>query len=160
MNAQFAKNAGSGELLELMAFSLHGQAFCVKTTSIREIRSYSVATPLPHAPREVVGLINLRGSVIPIVDLALKLGMKSIDPNERCAIIVAEVQGMAIGLVVERVSDILTVGSETIQPMPDVRAIGAGEYSDGIIIHQEEIICLLNLARMFEGFDEATLQAA
>lgn len=160
MNA-FNKTASqSGATLEIMAFSLHEQAFCVPTTSIREIRGYSVATPLPHAPVDVIGVMNLRGSVIPVIDLAVKLGMKSIEPNERCAIIVAEVQGIAIGLVVDRVSDILNIPAESVQPMPDIKAVGTTDYSDGIVIQPSGIICFLNLDRMFEGFEDVSAKAA
>ncbi len=76
------------------------------------------ATPVPHAPADVIGVMNLRGMVIPIIDLANKLGMKSTEPNERSAIVVAEVHGVAIGLVVDRVSDILTISESLLQPVP------------------------------------------
>ena len=70
-------NSFSGDTLEIIAFRLHDQEFCVKTTTIREIRGWAPSTPIPHAPSDVIGVMNLRGSVIPIIDLAYKLGMKS-----------------------------------------------------------------------------------
>ena len=63
------------DTLEIIAFRLHDQVFCVKTTTIREIRGWAPSTPIPHAPKEVIGVMNLRGTVIPIIDLAYKLGM-------------------------------------------------------------------------------------
>ncbi|MBB4408421.1 chemotaxis signal transduction protein [Agrobacterium tumefaciens] len=72
-----------GETLEIIALRLHDQEFCVKTTTIREIRGWAPSTPIPHAPKDVIGVMNLRGSVIPIIDLAHKLGMKSTVANER-----------------------------------------------------------------------------
>ena len=146
--------------IEIMAFTLHEQAYCVRTRSIREIRSYSPATPVPHAPPEVMGIMNLRGSVIPVVDLAAKLGMARIQPDERCAIIVAEVADFAIGLVVDRVSDILSISPSDVQPMPDIRVLGAGEYSDGIVIQPNGINCFLSLDRMFANFDATIAKAA
>ncbi|WP_431768253.1 chemotaxis protein CheW [Rhizobium skierniewicense] len=101
--------SGTSEMLEIIAFRLHDQEFRVRTTTIREIRGWGPATPIPHAPKEVIGVMNLRGMVIPIIDLANKLGMRSTDPSERSAIVVAEVFDMAMGLVVDRVSDILTI---------------------------------------------------
>ncbi|MEY9628209.1 chemotaxis signal transduction protein [Sinorhizobium fredii] len=92
------KTAGfDGETLEIIAFRLHDQEFCVKTTTIREIRGWAPSTPIPHSPPEVIGVMNLRGTVIPIIDLAHKLGMKSTVANERSAIVVAEVHNMVIG---------------------------------------------------------------
>src|SRR5438046_10655437 len=110
----------SGDTLEIIAFRLHDQEFCVKTTTIREIRGWAPSTPIPHAPADVLGVMNLRGTVIPIIDLAHKLGMPSTIANERSAIVVAEVNDMVVGLVVERVSDILTVTEEQIKPIPEL----------------------------------------
>lgn len=107
-----------GETLEIIAFRLNDQEFCVKTTTIREIRGWGAATPIPHAPPDVVGVMNLRGVVIPIIDLALKLGMKSIAPTERSAIVVAEINCVAMGLVVDSVSDILTIEQRCSNPCP------------------------------------------
>ncbi|MDQ0456345.1 chemotaxis protein CheW [Rhizobium paknamense] len=138
--------------LEILAFRLHGQEFCVKTTAIREIRGWAPATPLPHSPQEVVGVINLRGTVVPIVDLAVKLGMPGMQANERSAIIVTDVADTVVGLLVDAVSDILTVPAENLQPVPPTSSTGT-DFSDGIIVHGTGMICLLNLERMFKDDD-------
>ena len=145
-----------GETLEIIAFRLNDQEFCVKTTTIREIRGWGAATPIPHAPPDVVGVMNLRGVVIPIIDLALKLGMKSIAPTERSAIVVAEINGVAMGLVVDSVSDILTIDAALIQPVPNMDVPGGASYSDGIIAQHDSMICFLNLQQMFEVASEAS----
>lgn len=139
----------TGESLEIIAFRLHDQEFCVKTTTIREIRGWAPSTPIPHSPPEVIGVMNLRGSVIPIIDLAYKLGMESTKANERSAIVVAEVHNMVIGMLVDRVSDILTVAGSQIQPVPEVTASFDRSYSEGIIANENGMICFLNLAKMF-----------
>jgi purine-binding chemotaxis protein CheW len=156
-SSQSSGAGGANQILEIIAFRLHNQDFCVRTTSIREIRGWAPATPLPHTPPDVLGVMNLRGTVIPIIDLARKLGMTKAEPNERSAIVVAEVHGMAIGLLVDGVSDILTIGQELLQPVPDISA--AVSYADGIITYQDSMICFLNLERMF-GEDEARMLSA
>lgn len=140
----------NSDMFEIIAFRLHDQEFCVRTTSIREIRGWGPATPIPHAPLDVIGVMNLRGSVIPIIDLANKLGMRSTEPNARSAIVVAEVHGLAVGLVVDRVSDILSVPAERLQPVPEIGASSETNYADGIIAQPEGMICFLNLERMFD----------
>jgi purine-binding chemotaxis protein CheW len=105
---------------------------------------------IPHSPPEVIGVMNLRGTVIPIIDLAHKLGMKSTTANERSAIVVAEVHNMVIGLVVDRVSDILTVQGNQVQPVPEVTASFDKSFAEGIIANENGMICFLNLARMFK----------
>lgn len=146
--------ASQSDVLEIIAFRLHGQEFCVKTTSIREIRGWAPVTPIPHAPYEVIGVMNLRGSVIPIVDLAVKLGMENALANERSAIVVTDVNAMTIGLLVDGVSDILTVPANTLQPLPQATGSSAA-FSDGIITQGTNMICFLNLERMFADGDDA-----
>nr|WP_316650500.1 chemotaxis protein CheW [uncultured Gellertiella sp.] len=136
--------------IEIIAFRLHSQEFCVKTTTIREIRGWGKATPIPHAPDFVLGIMNLRGTVIPIIDLARKLGMASVAPSERSAIVVAEIHGVAFGLVVDQVSDILTVNPGQIQPVPPINIPSGAEYADGIIVRDTALICFLNLDLMFD----------
>ncbi|MDO9416247.1 chemotaxis protein CheW [Pararhizobium sp.] len=150
MSVSFHAQQMSGQTLEIIAFRLHGQEFCVKTTTIREIRGWAPSTPLPHSPPDVLGVMNLRGSVIPIIDLACKLGMAQTIANERSAIVVAEVHNMVIGLVVDRVSDILTIPLTQIQPMPDITAAFDKSYAEGIITREEGMICFLNLTQIFD----------
>jgi len=104
--------------------------------------------------------MNLRGMVIPIIDLANKLGMKSTEPNERSAIVVAEVHGMAIGLVVDRVSDILTISESLLQPVPEISMPPGMRCADGIIAQPEGMICFLNLERMFGKVEASAMIAA
>lgn len=148
-----------GETIEIIAFRIHDQEFCVKTTSIREIRGWAPSTPIPHSPPDVVGVMNLRGSVIPIIDLAYKLGMKSTLANERSAIVVAEVHNMVIGMLVDRVSDILTISATQVQPVPEVTASFDKSYSEGIIASEAGMICFLNLTKMFKESDNDDLAA-
>lgn len=143
---------GSSEAsVEIIAFHLGAQQFCVETLAIREIRGWAPCTPLPHAPREVLGVMNLRGSVIPIIDLAARLDMPAAEPSERSAIIVAEVSGKVVGLVVERVSDILRVKRNDIQPIPVVSADFDASYAEGIIALPAGMVCFLNLPRLFSN---------
>jgi purine-binding chemotaxis protein CheW len=137
------------DTIEIIAFRLHDQEFCVKTTTIREIRGWAPSTPIPHAPKDVVGVMNLRGTVIPIIDLAYKLGMQSTAANERSAIVVTEVRSMIIGMLVDRVSDILTIKSSEVQPAPEITTSFDKSYTDGIIARDNGMICFLNLAKMF-----------
>ncbi|RUM20410.1 purine-binding chemotaxis protein CheW [Rhizobium vallis] len=116
-------------------------------------------SPVPHAPSDVLGVMNLRGSVIPIVDLARKLGMTVTAPNERSAIVVAEVHGTVLGLLVDQVSDILTVRGDQIQPVPEMATSFDRGFTDGIITHENGMICFLNLARMFRPNDIDNLAA-
>ena len=139
--------------VEIIAFRLHDQEFCVKTTSTREIRGWAPSTTIPHSPPEMIGVMNLRGTVIPIIDLSYKLGMPATQPNERSAIVVAELHDKVIGMLVDRMSDILTVNGKEVQPVPEVSATFDTSFSDGIITKGEGMIYFLNFTRMFDEAD-------
>lgn len=149
MSISFNASVSTDHAMEIIAFRLHDQEFCVRTTSIREIRGWVPSTPLPHSPIEVLGVMNLRGNVIPIIDVARKLGMPPSEPTPRSAIIVAEVGSLVVGLVVDQVSDILTVARERIQPVPAISLSQGNDYSEGIINHEGTMICFLAVDRMF-----------
>jgi purine-binding chemotaxis protein CheW len=158
MTAKMQVAKTSGDSLEIIAFRLNDQQFCVRTITIREIRGWAPSTPIPHSPPEVVGVMNLRGSVIPIIDLARKLGIPSTAANERSAIVVADVHNMAIGLLVDGVSDILTVTTSQIQPVPNISSFNH-EFCEGIVTQPNGMICFLNLNAMFQPAEIESLAA-
>lgn len=130
---------------ELIAFRLGGQEFCVDIMSVRDIRGWTQTTPLPHSPDYVKGVINLRGSVLPVIDLAARLGFAPTEPTARHVIIVTQVANQSVGLLVEAVSDILTIGADAIQPTPDVASDLARLFMRGILAIEGRMISLISL---------------
>lgn len=155
-------NQSSGnesKTLDIIAFKLHDLNFCVQTTTIREIRGWGKSTPVPNAPREILGVMDLRGTVIPIIDLAVKLGMEPVGSTERSAIVVAEVEQGVVGLVVDGVSDLLTIPRESVHPLPASTYLGSSGIAHGMITHEIGMICFLDLASLFPGEQDVTLAA-
>lgn len=146
------KNLSQGSR-ELIAFRIGDQEFSVNIMSVREIRGWTPATPLPHAPHYVLGVINLRGAVLPIVDMSIRLGMKPAEPTARHVIIVAQVKNRVIGLLVDAVSDILTVTDENIQPVPEISSDLEKQYARGIIAIDKRMICLIELLAIFPDYE-------
>ncbi len=134
---------------ELIAFRIGEQEFCVNIMSVREIRGWTPATPLPHAPPHVLGVINLRGAVLPIVDLSARLGMKPSQPTVRHVIIVTQARTQVVGLLVEAVSDILTITDDNIQPVPEVSSDLEKQYARGILAIDKRMICMIELDALF-----------
>jgi purine-binding chemotaxis protein CheW len=134
---------------ELIAFRIGDQEFCVNIMSVREIRGWTTATPLPHAPSYVLGVINLRGAVLPIVDLSAMLGMKAAEPSVRHVIIVAQAKSRVVGLLVEAVSDILTIIDDSVQPVPEVSSALERQYARGILAIDKRMICMIDLDALF-----------
>jgi purine-binding chemotaxis protein CheW len=134
---------------EMIVFLVGAQEFCIDVVKVREIRAWTPATPIPHTPSFVCGVINLRGTVLPIVDFAARLGLKATEPTSRHAILVAEVHEKLIGLLAEGVSEILTVGQTLIQPTPDVASQSAKDFVSGIIAIDGRMISLIDLHAVF-----------
>ena len=135
----------SGAYLEIVSFHLGDQEFCIDIMAIREIRGWAPVTPMPHTPPYVLGLINLRGAVIPVIDMACRLGMKMTEPSERSAIIVTDIAGKLVGLLVEQVSDMMTIKSEDLQPAPEIIPEAQRAFCRGIVALEKTMVCFLNL---------------
>ena len=133
---------------ELIAFRIGDQEFCVDIMQVREIRGWTQATALPHTPEYMKGVINLRGAVLPIVDLASRLGFESTEASDRNVIIVADIGGQVVGLLVDAVSDILTITDDMIQPTPDVASETAKTFVRGLIPMDGRMISLIGLERV------------
>lgn len=142
---------------ELIAFRIGTQEFCVDVMEIREIRGWTPATPLPHVPSYVRGVINLRGAVLPIMDLAERLGHGPAAPTQRHVIIVAQVGKQVMGLLVDAVSDILTVGDDAIQPPPDVASERVRLFVRGLLAIEGRMVSLIALDNLLPA---AELEAA
>ncbi len=142
------KNLSQGDR-ELIAFRIGDQEFCVNIMSVREIRGWTPATAMPHSPAYMKGVINLRGAVLPIIDLSARLGLKAADPSARHVIIVAQVRRKIVGLLVDAVSDILTVTDDNIQPTPEVSSDMERQFARGILAIEKRMICLIELEALF-----------
>jgi purine-binding chemotaxis protein CheW len=130
---------------ELISFRVGDQEFCVDIMAVREIRGWTPATPLPHAPGYVRGVINLRGAVLPIIDLGARLGLGAAAPSARSVIIVTRIGERTVGLLVDAVSDILTVTDDVIQATPDVACDTVRSFVRGVLAIDGRMISMVSL---------------
>lgn len=140
--------------LELLAFRVGAQEYSVDIMKVREIRGWSPATTLPHAPSYVCGVINLRGAVLPIVDLSARLGMAPIEATSRNVIIVMQLEAQTLGILVDAVSDILTLHKSDIQPPPDVANAKGNSFISGLTIIEDRMIRVIDLAGVLPEMSE------
>lgn len=131
------------ETLELISFRIDGQEFCLDIMAVREIRGWTAATSLPHSPSYVRGVINLRGAVLPILDLKARLGLGTAEPTARSVIIVAHIGSRLVGLLVDEVSEILAAQKSLIQPTPNVGCETVNRFVRGIIAMEGRMISWL-----------------
>ena len=130
--------------IELVAFRLGEQAYCIDIMQVREIRGWTPATPIPHSSDFVMGVINLRGTVLPIVDLAARFGHAPTIATQRHAIIVTQIGNKTAGLLVNAVSDIITVDEADVQPTPDVTSTIARSFVKGILALDEKMVSVIS----------------
>ena len=133
----------SSEGHELIAFRLGKQEYCINVMMVREIRGWTAATVLPRVPRYIKGVINLRGAVLPIVDLAVRLGMLGAEPTARNVIIVIQIFNRQVGILVDAVLDILIADNNKIQALPDVTSDVTKNFLKGLIPVDKRMISLI-----------------
>lgn len=130
---------------ELITFEVAGQHFGLDIMAIREIRAWTPATRLPHVPAYVAGVVNLRGTVLPVIDLAARLGWEATEASPRHAIIVAQIGNKATGLIVESVSDIVAVRDDALQPPPPMASDPIVAFLEGLVAVEDRMVMVLNL---------------
>ncbi|WP_374526858.1 chemotaxis protein CheW [Novosphingobium sp.] len=131
--------------MELITFEVADQYFGLDIMAVREIRAWTPTTPLPQVPAYVAGVVNLRGTVLPVINLAARLGWKPTEATARNAIIVAQLAGQISGLIVDAVSDIVTIEQSALQAPP---AAGAGQinrFVTGLTAINNRMVMVLDL---------------
>lgn len=139
---------------EFIAFRAQGQDFCIDILAVREIRGWTRAAALPHAPHYVEGVINLRGAIVPIFDLAAKLGLPRIAEHDRNVIIVTVIGKRIIGLLVETVTDIFAASADAMHPVPDLTREEAHAALSGMIVESDRLIRIVDLAALLPSQSE------
>lgn len=142
------------EQTEFLSFRIGDSEYSVEIMSVREIRGWTRTTSLPHAPRFVRGVINLRGTVLPVVDLAMRLGLGETEPEDRNVIIVVDVGSRVMGLRVDAVSDILSFRRDQLQPPPDVTTSSNAPFVKALTILDDRMVRLLDLEAVLPSGDE------
>jgi purine-binding chemotaxis protein CheW len=144
---------------ELISFRISGQDFSTDVRQVREIRGWTAVTAMPHAPQFVVGVINLRGTVMPVVDIGARLGFAASVPTEHHVIIVVNIQGQWTGLMVEDVSETSTVPADQIHPAPNVASRQTRDFVEGYIIRGDSMVTVISLDHVIPEISPEALEA-
>jgi purine-binding chemotaxis protein CheW len=134
--------------VELLTFKLSDQEYSLDIMCVREIRGWTRATPLPHAPRFMKGVINLRGTVLPVMDLAERLGLPVSEHTDRNVIIVVKHGDAMTGLLVDAVSDIIALTENDLQPPPDAPSGNGSGVIKSLTLIDDRMIRVLDLTHV------------
>ncbi len=145
------------EELQLVTFTLENEEYAVNILKVQEINRMTEITGVPNSPTYVEGVINLRGRVIPVINLRKKFGLleKSTDENSR--IIVMDIQGITMGLVVDFVSEVLRIPSGIVDPTPLMASDISTEFIKGIAKLKDRLIILLDMERLIEKSESTAM---
>ncbi len=144
---------------QLVVFNLAEEHYGVDITAVEGIIKMQPITVVPRAPAFVEGVINLRGSVLPVIDLGKRFGLPAEKETKETRIVVVEVMGTNVGMVVDAVSEVLRVSDEDIEPPSPVVTTVDSAFITGIAKVDERLIILLDLAKVFSTEEQADLQS-
>jgi purine-binding chemotaxis protein CheW len=147
---------------QFLTFQLGDELYGVDILRVQEIKGYTTVTKIPNTPSHIKGVLNLRGTIVPIIELRTKFGMPTIDYTMFTVIVVVVVQEKIMGLVVDAVSDVLDIDRKDIQPPPQFGAKVDVSFINGIGKSGDKLIALLDMDRLLSNGDmqEAALAAA
>jgi purine-binding chemotaxis protein CheW len=143
---------------QLITFQIGEQYLGVDIMAIREIRAWTPTTMLPHVPNHVRGVVNLRGTVLPVIDLSARLGWGLTDPTARHVIIVVRIADQLHGLIVDAVNDIVSINEEDLQAPPSLGADSTASYLEGLVSVDDRMVMVLELEQL--SFDLAGIPLA
>jgi purine-binding chemotaxis protein CheW len=136
--------------LQLVTFGLGGEEFAVDILAVQEINRMMNLTRVPQSPPEVEGVINLRGKIIPVIDLRKRFGLATAEHSEQSRIIVVEVHGRVLGFIVDRVSEVLRISSRIVEPAPKMVCSVDSDFIAGVGKLQDRLLILLDLGKLFD----------
>lgn len=138
----------SAHALQIVCFTIGEQTYGIGIDAVREIRAWSATTTLPNTPDFVRGVVNLRGTIVPILDLRARFGQGRTDPSKAHVVIVIQVAQRLVGMLVDTVSDIVKVSTGQVKEVPDVGGTAAKECLDGLIAVDDQMIALVSAERI------------
>jgi purine-binding chemotaxis protein CheW len=146
--------------LQQLTFNLAGEDYGVDILAVREIRGWSRVTRIPQTPDYLLGVLNLRGAIVPIMDLRLRFGLERESYGDNTVMIIVAVDERLFGIVVDAVSDVVDIDPAAIKPVPDMGAVVDTRYLKGLATHVERMVMLLDVEKLMRPEDVETLDAA
>lgn len=140
---------------EFLTFKLGREEFGLEILKVQEIRSYGAVTRIPNSPDFVKGVINLRGTIVPIVDLRMKFSLETIEYDDFTVVIMLNFSGRTIGVIVDAVSDVIGLSAGNVQPAPEFSTVFASEYLIGLATVEQRMIILVDIEKLLTQHDVA-----
>ncbi|MBU4610522.1 chemotaxis protein CheW [Achromobacter sp. GG226] len=156
------KQAAEGEGQEFLVFTLGSEEYGIDILKVQEIRGYdaNALTRIANVPEFIKGVTNLRGVIVPIVDLRVKFRMSSVEYNQQTVVIILNLAGRVVGIVVDGVSDVLMLGGEQIRPAPEFGSVLSTEYLTGLGTVDGRMLILVDIEKLMTSDEMALVERA
>jgi purine-binding chemotaxis protein CheW len=148
---------GATDGAQYLTFALGDEEYGVAILNVQEIKGYAPVTPIPNTPPWVRGVMNLRGTIVPVIDLRLRLGMPAVDYGPFTVIVVLAVGAKVVGAIVDAVSDVLSIPEDQVQQTPDLGVAIDVRFVGGIAQADEKLVVLLDAETLLRHDDLAAL---
>lgn len=155
-----APAADTAAAAQYLTVNLAQEEYAIDILAVREIRGWTPVTRIPQAPSYVLGVLNLRGAIVPVLDLRLRFGLAREEYTATTVTVVVTVANRLFGVVVDAVSDVLDVQSDQIRPVPDMGTAVDTEYLKGLTAVEERMVLLLDVDKLLQPQDAQMLEAA
>jgi purine-binding chemotaxis protein CheW len=155
-----AKLAGEPSGQEFLVFTLGNEEYGIDILKVQEIRGYDQVTRIANTPSFIKGVTNLRGVIVPIVDLRVKFSQQDVEYNDNTVVIVLNLSQRVVGIVVDGVSDVLSQASDQIRPAPEFAVTLSTEYLTGLGALDERMLILVNIEKLLNSEEMSLLDSA
>jgi purine-binding chemotaxis protein CheW len=143
---------------EYLTFKLGGEEYGIDILKVQEIRGYDTVTRIANAPAFIKGVINLRGNIVPIVDMRIKFNLERVSYDTFTVVIILSIANRVMGMVVDGVSDVLTLGAEEIRPAPEFGGAFDTEYLVGLGAVDQRMLILVDIEKLMRSSDLALME--
>jgi purine-binding chemotaxis protein CheW len=160
MNANTAAviDGNDRDTQQFLTFKLANEEYGVGILSVQEIRGWSAVTAIPHSPPWLLGVINLRGQVVPVIDLRLKFNYATANYNEFTVVIILNLRDRVVGIVVDGVSDVITLAAEQIKPAPSLGSHADTSHIIGFGTLDERMRILMDVEKLMASADLGSIK--
>jgi purine-binding chemotaxis protein CheW len=154
--ANVADNTGN----EFLAFTLGKEEYGIQILKVQELRGYETVTRIANAPEFVKGVVNLRGIIVPIVDMRIKFNLGEPTYDQFTVVIILNIAGRVVGMVVDSVSDVITLTADQIKPAPDMGTAFNSNYLIGLGTLEDRMLILVDIDRLMSSAEMGLIEAA
>jgi purine-binding chemotaxis protein CheW len=155
---QTSMNASEEGAAEFLAFTLGGEEYGINILRVQEIRGYEPVTRIANAPGFIKGVVNLRGTIVPIVDMRIKLGLGAATYDQLTVVIILNIAGRVVGMVVDSVSDVTTLSAEQVKPAPEISTSFDGDFLIGLGTLGDRMLILVDIDKLMSSSEMGLIE--